>query len=316
MPTDDIDKSLHARIVGHLKNTSQATKIVKGVMLLGGSLVTGIAQFVDIDPSGIEGYQIAGILGSILVFLAALWTLVKEQDATEELRVALDAKAKADELNQQVTELFAIYGDVDRASHLLVASNMLRGYVEHICSVDYARSEDELISSMFSMAGRSISLAMGLSGNNEWTLCAYKAHPHPGGKDKLRLVDHARAIACDKSTAREWEEGVGVAGICYSTEREIVVPHLQSEGVGSLFNVGTRQRDYDALRYQSIVAVPIQVDNLPRPWGVVTATSDRDHHFEPDAPGIQFAEGARVLAGYIALAIAIKAKLAKPEQEA
>jgi hypothetical protein len=238
--------------------------------------------------------------------------LTKEQDATEELRIAIDAKEQADERAQQFDELYAVFGDIDRASNLLVAGNMLRGYTEHICSATSACSEQEILTSMFSMAGRSISLAMGLSGNDEWTLCAYKAHPEPSGKDRLELIEHARAIECDKTTARVWEEGVGVAGICYSTEREIVVPNFQADGVGTLFNVGTRQRDYDASRYQSIIAVPIQVENGSRPWGVITATSDRAHHFQVDAPGIQFAEGARVLAGFIALALSIKQRLAKP----
>lgn len=315
MTADSEAPSLKSVILNHLANASLANRLVKGGMLLGGALVAGIAQFMDIEGS-LKVHQGFGIIGTVSVFLAAWLVLTKEKDATEELRIAFDAKAEADERSEQIDQLLAVYGDLDRASQLIVAVGLLRGYIEHLCCNDAKQSEDVIVSVIFSMVSRQISLSMGLIGNDEWTICAYKAHPNPDGRDKLKLVADARAIPCERSAAREWEEGVGVAGICYSTEQEIVVPDFQSDGVGTLFNVGARQRDYDASRYQSIVAVPIQIDNHPRPWGVITATSDRRYHFRADAPGIQNTEGVRIMAGFIALALAITSDVAEPEQRA
>lgn len=311
----DTKTSLYGLVVGHLSHVAEATRVVKGVLLIGGSLVAGVAQFADIPATGMKSSQIAGIVGCIAVFLAAVWSTLKDRDATEELRLAIQTQHEAEEAAKEIDGIAEVYGDVDRASNLIVANNLMRGLLEHAC-LGADLSYEDFVDRLLVAVKRELPLSMDLTGNNEWTICVYQTVTEAGEKDKLKLISHARAIECGKDAARVWEEGVGVAGICYSTQQEIIVPDLQSEGVGTLFNVGERQRDYDASRYQSIIAVPILVDSLPRPWGVVTATSDRRNHFVPDVEGIQPAEGARILAGTVALAVAIKSKLAKAPREA
>ena len=55
-----------------------------------------------------------------------------------------------------------------------------------------------------------------------------------------------------------------------------------------------------------MIAVPIMVDGDNVPWGIVSATNDRVNHFSAEqANGLSTLEGARALAGMMALGVAI-----------
>jgi len=311
----DTKAKLNESIVGHFSNVGLANRLIKAFILTGGSLVAGLAQFSDIDDAGAKTSQIVGMLGCIVVFISAIWIALKDQDSTEELKIAFESQKKYDEINSNISELYEIYEDLDKSRNLIVVNSIIRALLEHkICR--NIGSEEAFVDSVFENCKRQLSLAMGLVGSDEWTICVYIAERKPGARDQLRLLGHARAIECTKDTARVWDEGVGVAGVCYANAVEVIVPDLQSDRIGTLFNIGHRKRDYDSSRYQSVVAVPVLVDGHARPWGVVTATSDRRNHFTPEASGIQNAEGARILAGAIALFVAVQARLAKQSDQA
>lgn len=303
MEIKSLRTELHGIVANRLQRTNVATKIVQGIFLIAGALLAGLAQFVD-------GLKSLGIFGCILVFAAGIWILLVERNVSEELMIASRAIQRTEEAMELVDEVQILEYDLNRSLNLVVGNSVIRSYLEGICYSGSMKAEDEIVAEILEISSRYITLSMGLDSGNEWTLCAYKAISDTSGKDKLQLVAHKRAIECDKGQARSWEEGVGVTGICYSMESEVIVPELQSQGIGSLFNVGRRSRPYDASRHQSIIAVPIQVDKGQRPWGVLTASSDCPEHFLPNEPGVQHAEGARALAGALALGIAIKRNLA------
>ena len=310
MEIKSLRTNLYEIVAGHLRRAAFAARIVKGLMLILGALVAGLAQFMDVKPSGIEGFQILGFVGCTMVFLAGVWSVIYETNTSEELKVAAKTLESAEFFIDSIDSIDFLQEDLDRATNLIVANQLIRAFLDSLCTSSRGTSDDALVKEILKISARYITLSMGLDGGNEWTLCAYKAIPDPNGKDKLKLVAHDRAIDCDMEEARNWEEGVGVTGICYSMGREVIVPQLQSQGIGSLFNVGERSRTYDASRHQSIVAIPIQVDKDERPWGVLTASSDRPDHFAPNEPGLQHVEGARALAGAMALGIAINRRVA------
>lgn len=148
---------------------------------------------------------------------------------------------------------------------------------------------------------------MGFEISDMWTICVYRAEPNAsGGRDSLRCVAHNRAIQCEISEARVWDEGVGVSGISYANQREIIVPDLSSANLGSMFNLAGGARPYDGDRYRSIVCVPVVIHGQGKPWGVVVATSDRVNHFNTDEDGGPKAiEPARLLAAMVALAVVL-----------
>lgn len=300
---------LHEIVADRLQRTSVATKVVQGLFLTIGALLAALGQFF------VELRNL-GVFGCILVFVAGIWILLVEQNISTELKIASKAIQTTEEALELVNEVQILEYDLERSLNLIVGINIIRAYLEGICYSSDIKSEDSIVEEILQISSRYLTLSMGLDGGDEWTLCAYKAIPDATGKDKLQLVAHKRAIECDKGDGRSWEEGVGVTGICYSMGSEVIVPELQSQGIGSLFNVGDRSRTYDSTRHQSIIAVPIQVGKGRRPWGVLTASSARPEHFLPNEPGVQHAEGARTLAGALALGIAIKRKLAVSETQA
>lgn len=107
--------------------------------------------------------------------------------------------------------------------------------------------------------------------------------------------------------ARAWPEGVGAAGQAFSTGKEIIVPDMTSNDLGTVYELDPgMQRDYDGDRYKSLAAVPVKVDgDGSAPWGVVIGTNDVSHHFQVDrSPSVRPVETVRALAGMVALGIA------------
>ena len=119
-----------------------------------------------------------------------------------------------------------------------------------------------------------------------------------------RCVAHARKIQCNIAEARQWEEGVGVAGVSYSMGNEIIIPDMSAPELGTVFNLNNNCRDYDAERYRSMVAVPIRVGANSVPWGVAVVTTDQPHHFSvQSSDGVPTCEPIRAIAAMAALAV-------------
>lgn len=95
--------------------------------------------------------------------------------------------------------------------------------------------------------------------------------------------------------------------MAYASGIEVVEPDLWSESNEARVVAPHLSRPHDRLRYRSIVAVPIKVNFLERPWGVVVATSDRKGHFsQSDARGgVRTVEAARSVAAMVALAVEV-----------
>ena len=113
----------------------------------------------------------------------------------------------------------------------------------------------------------------------------------------LRCIAHLRKIPCEIGEARAWPEGVGVAGIAYSMNHEIIIQDMSSADALAMFDLKTLTREYDKVRYASMVAVPINVGTNPKPWGVAVVTSDRANHFSSEPSyGVATAEPIRAIA--------------------
>jgi hypothetical protein len=166
---------------------------------------------------------------------------------------------------------------------------------------------ETLISNLTKISARTLVIAAGFSLADQYTVCVYRAEAAAEpNRYELHLVEHIRAIDCEKGTARIWPEGKGVAGVAFSNASEILVADLSADGIRAVFQPDGLTRDYDDDRYRSIVAVPVHVEGNERPWGVVTATNDRPEHFNHlDQPGLKPEEAIRVLANYVALAVAV-----------
>jgi hypothetical protein len=290
-----------------------ATKYVKAAFITVGAFVAGIAQFAEFQGATPTAAQIVGISATVVVLLGSIFVMLLDEDASEELAAARRA---SEELRDMAEELDALpdYLDViDRQISLYQAAMIMRGTVERA-----AISGDEAlntIQSMVVLTDRLLPVALGYAQADRWTVCVYCAEETDSGRDRLTCVAHNRAIACDISQARSWDEGVGVAGIAYANAQEIIVPNMHASDLGTIFNIAGGARDYDADVYRTMAAVPIKVDNRAKPWGVVIATNDRYGHFNlAEDVGLQSVEGIRLLAGMVALAVAVCTPSATPVQ--
>jgi hypothetical protein len=189
----------------------------------------------------------------------------------------------------------------ERAFELYRAMFLMAGVLES--SVGLQVTDENLIQAMLDVSKRSWVIALAFRMAEHYTLCVYKAEKDTKtGKDVLRCIASDRTKQCALKDARQWLEGVGVTGACYSRAHEIIVPDVSSVELGSLY--GVNQKSDDEEKYVSLAAAPILIGDSDVPWGVVTATSDRAGHFKPDEePTLQAAEGVRGLSAMVALAV-------------
>jgi hypothetical protein len=291
----------------HSTSVANASKFVKGVLILGGAFVAGLAQFWT-WPSGAapDVSQIVGMAATFAVGLGGIFVLATERDAADALAVADKAVDSAQILEARFDEITAYIDDSEKLAETYQLCLTMRGAIEQ-SAIGATGGTDGLVSTIFDLASRPLTIAIGFEQSDRWTLGVYKAQPSgTPGKVELKSIAQKRAIECTLEQARVWPEGVGIAGICYTNGREIVLPDLRVEGMRAVFGPRNLTREYDVERYVSMVAVPIKVAGRDKPWGVVVATSDRAGHFAAESrPGFKTDEPVRALSAFIALAVAM-----------
>jgi hypothetical protein len=305
MSFDDLKTRLSSVRVANARSVSRASWWMKGVAVLGGALIAGICQFTTWGSGQPSTSSILGILACIVVFAGGIYVLATEQDAASAIEVADAAVEEVRAASARFDELDEFFEAYSRLIEIYQICLSMRGGIEQ--AVIGVPSLDELITRLFDLVSRQISIAAGFQQADRWTLGVYKAVPSdkPDRAD-LKCIAQERAIKCELHEARIWPEGVGIAGIAYSNGREIVLPDLRAEGMQAVFGPKGHQRTYDSDRYISMVAVPIMVAGQAKPWGVVTATSDRAGHFTAASnPGIKTDEPIRAVAAFFGLAVAV-----------
>jgi len=303
---NDVSRNL-SRAARDLARRSRRASLFVKVALLGiGSAVIAIAQFADFKENGPTPAQIAGIIAAIVVAAGAVFVVLTEEDAGSQLAIAHEAVERARDIEAAYESVGDLYSQMDRFISLYQAQSLMRGALERIAGGRH--SEDGAAKSVMQSVERLMPIAMNFAQADQWTVGIYQAVPSVHvGKAELKCIAHKRAIPCEPREARVWTEGTGIAGVAYANMVEVVVPDLQAEGMRTIFGTSANEpRDYDQERYRSMVAIPIKVHGLEKPWGVVNATSDQTGHFSSSSDeGLRPDEAARALANMVALAIAI-----------
>jgi hypothetical protein len=304
----DPDAELTAAITQRLKNAWASSRLHRAIFIAGAAAMAGVAQFWN-WPSGANPTiaQLVGIGGTAVVFLGAIVSIRGDKDASEELRIAYEARAELNRDKERLDDLIRLWPNTDRMIALYNAISLMRDAIEH-ATVARVGDEASLTGTLLQVAGAQLALAAGFNLADQYTISIYKAfRAKDGCRMELRLVEHLRPIDNGKDKARIWPEGQGVAGVAFSKRSEIVVEDLASDAAKSAFGSATLERAYDDDRYRSIVAVPVLVErDGDLPWGIVAATNDRESHFNHDQePGLKHEEAIRALAKYVALAVAL-----------
>jgi hypothetical protein len=307
----ELSRSITGEIGKQAGRFGRASLFVKVVFIAIFSAVAGIAQFVQFPPTGPEPWQIVGIFASMIVAIGGVFVLITEQDATKQLSLAHKALEAARDAEARYEIIDDLESDIVRLIELFQSMSVMRSAIERLASAGIS-DENDIAAKILKASERSLAIAMDFAQSDQWTIGIYRAVPCTAEENRawLECIAHKRAIECNPSEARRWKEGTGIMGVSYANGDEIIVPDLQADGMSAVFGTSANEpRAYDNERYRSMVAVPIKVHGMSKPWGVVTATNDRVGHFTPnDDTGVRPDEGARALAGMVALAIAVMRK--------
>lgn len=291
--------------------TKRVTFWIKLLLLVFGAFVATSASFFSADGLfPLTTQKILGLTGGSLVLLGSIYLLITEEDTTEALDEARRAADEAVNLALKSEVIYQISLENEEAAARLYSLYMMmsiaRGTVEQAVADNHS-GEDQLIRASLSSVASEMKHALGLGFQDIWTICVYRAEQHQDGHKELRLIAHDRPFDCSISDARRWKEGVGVGGIAYAKNDEVIAPNLDDPAVGTVFKLDEAQmKPEDREKYKSVVAVPITVGNDAAPWGVVLATSDTPDYFGSiEYVGVPPEEAVRALAGVVAVAVAV-----------
>lgn len=308
LASENVDNALVKRV----QTIRQASLFVKAGLIAIMSAFVAIAQLVQVPAGGsLSGWQWAGILAATAAAIGGIFAIWTDHDATSELMVASREFKKAKDVrleyenalrlersfNEENDEHFSRYSAMYEALKLITAA-LETAAAESL-------TEEDACTLILKAGSRSLRIAMDFRTEDQATICIYKAESD-SVMTVLRCIAHWREIECDVSKARTWEKGVGVGGICHANGAEIIVPDIQANGVREIFTGHVSNiRDYDLVRYRSMVAVPILINGSERfPWGVVVATNNRTGHFSQDDEGGLRPDGCvRTLANMVALGV-------------
>ncbi|HEV7436827.1 MAG TPA: hypothetical protein VGO22_18475 [Pseudorhizobium sp.] len=305
-------------VLRHGERVIKSDRFVKISLIAVGTLLATIGALFNGQPFWpITGVRWAAIIGAFLVFVGTLYFVFTADDTNKTLKAALKALDEAELTASETAELYrgmwAYEEAVDKLKELYAVYHAARGALEQSFSKDSV-DEQSLIDLCFGQTKRSLRVAMGFELNDIWTIGIYRAYwDEQDRRYVLKCIAHHRSFDCPIEEARPWPEGVGVGGVAFAKNDEVVVPNLFSHEAGSAFRLNDdKMKPEDRQRYGSLFAVAVDVGNDPRPWGVVIATNSRPHHFgDENHAGLAPEEAVRALAGITALAIVIARANAK-----
>lgn len=303
---------VHERI-SRLETGQHMIKV--GMILCGGTAATA-AQFMAEPAAGAVPWKpILGIGGAFLALVGGVLVAFVDRDAPtafEEARKAVErAQTFLVQRDQIVTEVNKLRRQFQRERQLIAVSSALREMIEQ--SLARRMGLRETLSRMLDVAVRPITAATSFEAGDRWTFAVFKLE----GSDApvLRRIAGLRADRSEEGkNGREWLPSEGYVGATFTRSLEMILPEAQAPAVLSVLNVPADKRsDSDSDRYRSVAAVPVRVDGLKQPWGVVIATTDRQNHFDatPGSEGWSRAEAVRLFAGMVALAAATEHSLTR-----
>lgn len=288
-----------AAYTNHSRAVGRSTAFVKVALVLGGAGIIGIAQCATLPQSGPWPlWNVIGLIGTALAFFGGIAVVFTEPSAAKALEIARVTLEDARELQLETEQLDFYFDEVRRATELYGATMLMRTAVESLIAGENS-DESVLAETLFAVSDRSLRLSLSFQASDHWTIGVYKIEPDSSGR-VLKCISQLRCEKCDIVNARAWPEGRGAGWIAISNGNDVIVPDVKSPAMGTIFEGMLKPEDLD--KYRSVAAVPIYVAGTA--WGVVVATSDQEEHFSLDTrPGVRPIEGARALAGMLALAL-------------
>lgn len=319
MDLDDLEEEVDKLFHKKAQKIKTASKWVRIVLVLGGTMLAGVftvfggSDVVNLaEPATWTARQVGGAVGLGLAFTGGIFVVFADDNSVEELLRAQQATSRAKDQRYEILrtydELLGLNGTITRLKSLYGAFWASRGALERALS-SFTGNEAELVERiMEKVAARSFRIALNFELSDVWTMCVYETRWNAEKRSNyLHLVAHHRSFDCEKEHARTWREGIGVGGIALAKRDEVAIPDVDDPAVGTTFQLDDEVlKPEDRIRYKSMFAVPIFVDEEDEPWGVVIATSDQTGHFGARSiSGLSPEEAVRGMAGLAALAVSV-----------
>lgn len=308
----NLSDSLNTAFTEKAKTVWKSTRFVKIALILAGSfLATAFALFSNGFSWPLSIPQFGGLIGGLLAFAGGIYVVITDEDPTETLdkaRQALEAAKSFELQKREILELAYEYEEaIEQLVSLYTVVSVARGTIERAV-LEAHRDTELVIKTCLETTKRHLHISLNFGSNEIWTICVYKAvESDTDGERELELIAHDRSVDCDIKNARPWKLGVGVGGVAFAKNDEVVAPDLDDPAVGTVFRLEKAlKKEEDGERYKSMFAVPVQVGPDVEPWGVVIATSNVPYHFgKNDHQGVEPEEAVRALSGVVALAVSV-----------
>jgi hypothetical protein len=254
------------------------------------------------------GLNVASACFAVVAVLIAVVLALTERNLPEALQAAhaseervkqLEAGKQSDQLRSE--EIAARFSSL---TTLYATSIALREIVEPVLSQGAGdeRAQKKRLGAMLDILLSSKKELFGIT-DERWNFSIYLWND--ASKELVCFACRRRDRADEEATHRAWPTGTGQIGVCFQSQRELVVGDVQMPEFKAYFHApDPLSRSDDAERYRSIAAVPISM-NGGVPHGVVIATSDVPGRFVPSDmrvnDGWDTVEPLRVLAGVLVI---------------
>lgn len=243
------------------------------------------------------------VLGGMLVAVASLILLHLQDEGPALLASASELEREAQKF---LDERDALKRDVqdclerdERRLALIDANRTMREALEQFL-LDADAKVPETVEGMLDAAGRFINRSIGFEQGEAWVISVFQVQG-----DQLVRVASRRANRLDeKPDGRSWKQNEGFVGVAWAQKRDVIIHDGTLQDIVADYPVPhEKARDYDAVRYRSLAAIPVRLGDPAEIWGVIAASTDRADRFrrDPDNRQVQSVDTVRLIARMTAL---------------
>lgn len=275
---DEVERALGRLTSSRASRFAMASTIFKIAVALGAGIIA-YAQCITLPQDNWPMWPVVGAVAAVAVSVISLLMVFLDPDPATEIDRGRQAVLLARRSHEAIRLSQGLRNSTYRLTELHEALRLMIALLERRIP-DHAVNDDDLPDQLLTATWRSLLIAMNFQLTHYWTLSVYKFEPKPGDacRNQLRVIASRRTIHCDPANARTWDEGMGMVGMCAQRRTDLLVPDIQSDDLGSIYDLQSSKPD-DRKRYRSIYATPILTGPSSDLWGVVIASSDAPHHF-------------------------------------
>jgi GAF domain len=237
------------------------------------------------SPALSSGSSVAQIGLLVLVAVAGGVVVWTDRSATTVVHDAQNALNQRDAARGELAEAEAVIDELESA---LAQSSRVEDIVEAMRAVvdvaicESAISAEKLNEWFVDLLDFLVTDKLTLFGigDEQWNFSIYVLD---GGTGELRCAATRRPTKKEEEAPhRSWAAGEGHVGKAFQGRRPLVCADCTDPNVRGFFDApAAKLMDYDADRYRSLAALPIQSDEEV-PYGVLVATSEVPGRFEPE----------------------------------